>query len=565
MLDTLNVTQEQETSVASLPPLIDHPLYRQVETYIKQGNWQVALVPLTELLTLYPQDDHLQEIAASVRTRNALLGFDQESVSVKPDKGRAGKLKVLVVSLLILLGLCVIVGGGGIFFSGWILPQWQTQRQEARINQLHGEAENALASGDYDRAVLAYNGILELQPDDSRALEGLEQANQLRATASLYSEAIIEMEAHHWDNALALLQQLETQQPNYGDVAERIDFIQAQQELTQVFTEAEVAFNENNYELAIEKYQQLQTMDYGFQSDTVQKHLFLSYLQLGLAQEAAAGRNPKKLEEVLNILEKALVLRPKDSQVRGESQLIEFYLSGLAEFEAGDWSQAIADLAPVYEARPDFADGSAGEMLYAAYLSRGDELFADEQFEEALTAYEQADSIKGVNKFDLESKIVLTQNILTAPTPTPTPEAGQVIPAGFSGTGGGAGSPAPTATPLPLPFTLKGMSVRNNCSGFGYIHGVVWTAYNMPLAGVQVQAINTTTGLEPLVSNPTNGDGIYQIILNGDQIEGLWTVQVLDETGQPVSQAWGQHLGGECQNGAQELKVDWQRGLQIGE
>jgi hypothetical protein len=77
-----------------------------------------------------------------------------------------------------------------------------------------------------------------------------------------------------------------------------------------------------------------------------------------------------------------------------------------------------------------------------------------------------------------------------------------------------------------------------------------------------VHAFNETKGLGPLVSNPTNGDGIYQIIIGGDQIEGLWSVQIF-ENGQPVSHAWGQRLGGECVNGAQELKVDWQRELQL--
>ena len=62
-----------------------------------------------------------------------------------------------------------------------------------------------------------------------------------------------------------------------------------------------------------------------------------------------------------------------------------------------------------------------------------------------------------------------------------------------------------------------------------------------------------------------NSDGIYQIILNGDQIPGLWMVQILDDNGQPISEAWGQHLGGECLNGAQELKTDWQRALLVGE
>jgi hypothetical protein len=49
-------------------------------------------------------------------------------------------------------------------------------------------------------------------------------------------------------------------------------------------------------------------------------------------------------------------------------------------------------------------------------------------------------------------------------------------------------------------------------------------------------------------------------VLEKDQIDGLWVVQVL-ENGQVASQAWGQHIGGGCTNGAQELKVDWQRVL----
>ncbi len=80
----------------------------------------------------------------------------------------------------------------------------------------------------------------------------------------------------------------------------------------------------------------------------------------------------------------------------------------------------------------------------------------------------------------------------------------------------------------------------------------------MPMSGITVKAVNTTTGQGPFISIPTNEDGIYQIRLEKDQIEGLWAVQVF-ENGQPASQAWGQRLGGGCVNGAQELKVDWQR------
>ena len=129
-------------------------------------------------------------------------------------------LRLALLGVAILVLLCVIAGGGLLAWR-WMAPQLQSQRQEARVAELNEEAQNALSSGDYDRAVMAYNSILEIQPDNEKALRGLEQAYKLRTTASIYSEAIIEMEAHHWENALALLQQIEAEHPGYRDVGQR--------------------------------------------------------------------------------------------------------------------------------------------------------------------------------------------------------------------------------------------------------------------------------------------------------------------------------------------------------
>jgi hypothetical protein len=391
-------------------------------------------------------------------------------------------------------------------------------------------------------------------------LEGLDQTNQLRAIISLYSEAVAEMEAYHWENALSLLQQVQAKQPGYRDVNDRIKFVQQQQDLSNLFSEAEITFNQGNYELAVEKYEALQSLDSNFQSDIVKNHLFLSYLQLGLAEEEAAGSDPQRLQVALDTLEKALALRPEDSQAKGESIFLSSYLSGLDELSIKNWSEAVYYLAPVYEARFDFANGGVGRSLYEAYVGWGDELFADQQFQESLAKYQEARLIRGVNTSNLDDKIALVGQTLVTPTPEPTPAAPAVASGG--GSAAAAPVPTPTATPVPWPYTLTTMSVRSNCSGSGYIHGVVWSAYNLPMAGVVVQAINTTTGLGPIVSSPTNADGIYQIIVNSDQVEGLWMVQIL-ENGQPASLGWGQRLGGGCVNGAQELKTDWQRGLEL--
>ncbi len=536
----------------------DHPVYKLVETAIEQGEWHAAQAPIAELLGLYPDDDDLQELAAAVRARTALLGTAPEVVPAPTRSPIVSRGLKLIIPIVILIALLCMAVGAFVTFRWWIIPQATMQRQQARVDQLRQEAQAAMTSGDYERAVLAFNELLQILPDDRQALDGLKQANEIRGVVSLYSEAIAEMTAHHWDNALSLLQQIEGEQSGYRDVADRIGFVQKQQELSDRFSKAEAAFDQDNYELAVKEYEALQSVDYSFQSETVQKRLFFSYLQLGLAEEKAAGSDPQGLRAALNKFDRALSLRPEDSQAKGESKLLRSYLAGLDEFNDGNWPEVVSLLMSVYEARPDFANGSASQLLYNAYVAWGDELFADSQFEQAQAKYREARLIQSVDSSKLDVKIALVREALITPTPEPTPTAAAVASRGA----GSISAPAPTPTPELFPYTLTGMSIRNNCSGHGYIHGVVWNAYNLPLAGVTVQAINTSSGLGPIISNPTNIDGIYQIVLNEDQIEGLWAVQVL-ENGQPVSQPWGQRLGGGCINGAQELKIDWQRALQL--
>jgi len=553
-MDALVISDVTEQPVTLPPQPTDHPLYQDVETLINQGNWRAAKSPLAELMTLYPDDTYLQEIAASVNARSALLEYTPQATPARSSiLARSLRFIIPGVIVIALLGLVVVAL---LALQVWILPQAKAQRQEAQLIQIKQEAQTALASGDYDRAVLAYTELLDLLPEDPQATDGLAQANLLRATVSLYTEAIAEMEAHHWENTLTLLEQIQVEQPGYRDVEDRIAFVQTQQDLSTRFSKAEAAFERGYYELAIQEYEALQSADYGFQRQAVQDHLFLSYLQMGLAQEAAAGNDTEQLQIALDKLEKALALRPEDSQAKGESQLLRLYITGLGEFEAGNWSQAITDLTPVYEARPDFADGGASQHLYEARVAWGDELLAEEQIEQALANYEEARLINGVDATGLGQKLAAAKAMLA--TPTPSPEPTQAV----SAAAPAQANPAPTPTPRPLPFTLKGMSVRGNCNGFGYIHGIVWSTYDLPMAGVSVQAFNTTTGVGPFVSIPTNEDGIYQIVLEKDQIEGLWAVQVL-ENDQAASQPWGQRLGGGCVNGAQELKIDWQRTFEI--
>jgi len=114
--------------------------------------------------------------------------------------------------------------------------------------------------------------------------------------------------------------------------------------------------------------------------------------------------------------------------------------------------------------------------------------------------------------------------------------------------------PAATATPIP-PYRLDGMWAGPNCGWFGF-HGVIRGANNLPLAGVRVRVWRE--GGPEIISDGSNGDGIYQIPISGEDATGRWWVQVLEHD-QPASTAVGVDLGGGCAYGIQEVKVDWSR------
>ena len=111
-----------------------------------------------------------------------------------------------------------------------------------------------------------------------------------------------------------------------------------------------------------------------------------------------------------------------------------------------------------------------------------------------------------------------------------------------------------TATPVP-PYTFVQMQVGPNCSWFGF-HGIIWGANNLPVSGVQVKVWNESGWAT--VSAPSDANGVYQVPISGDLATGRWWLQVW-ENGAPASEQLGVDMGGGCQNGIQEVKMDWRR------
>jgi hypothetical protein len=158
-----------------------------------------------------------------------------------------------------------------------------------------------------------------------------------------------------------------------------------------------------------------------------------------------------------------------------------------------------------------------------------------------------------------------TATVTRTPTPTFTPSSTATSTATATLTPTATAVPPtatrrPPATPPPtptaqLPFQFDRMAVGSNCGWFGF-HGVIWGANGLPLSGIPVKVRNEK-GWEA-VSLPTDVNGIYQVPISGDLATGRWWVQVWVSSA-PASEPMGADMGGGCENGVQEVKIDWRR------
>jgi tetratricopeptide (TPR) repeat protein len=88
------------------------------------------------------------------------------------------------------------------------------------------------------------------------------------------------------------------------------------------------------------------------------------------------------------------------------------------EFGEDNWEGARDNILPIYDADPGYAKGTAGQILYEAYIYIGDRQLDNEQYDEALLSFENAESIAIESQyftlqiFEAKRKIAFTLGLL---------------------------------------------------------------------------------------------------------------------------------------------------------
>jgi lipoprotein-anchoring transpeptidase ErfK/SrfK len=178
------------------------------------------------------------------------------------------------------------------------------------------------------------------------------------------------------------------------------------------------AIAEARWEDAIALLQKMRALDP--ENLALRQQLASVYFQLALDR-----RDRRELEGAIVALDESLSLSPDDAVVQRERRVVEAYLQGVRQHQAGNWATAVEALAAVRHEIPTYLD--TVDLLYDSDYNLGLSLQTAGDLLGAQKAFEAAVALKpseplARQKADAVAWLLRPATPTPVPTPTPTPD-----------------------------------------------------------------------------------------------------------------------------------------------
>ena len=434
---------EEETYLKS-------PLFQDAMDHFRVGKWAEGFTKLGEVEKNHPMEPDLRALRQEMEVRSRITEYEIE----ENKRQRVQQLRKYGARFFLALGLLVGVFFAISTYSGWIQGQIAIAQTELSVNMLQAEltvefrnAQQLIIAGKSDEALAAYENIKTKNPGFPGLSEAIAQAQALKDVEVQYTQAMDLLQLGDTAQALYLLQEISRKMPNYRDVSMQVKSLQTQTELTSVLQQADRAFTEGQYEDALAGFESLRLMDPSYQTGHVEEYLFQSYIKAAesllaspvpsletlkkiddyfskalalrpLDREALASRTQvrlviedsmigdylKQAQEVLvsapdsmeaqksaeQYLGLALAVRPNDPEILIQFQLAQAYIQAVNSFASSKWDVVIEQLEYVIEQQAGYANGTAIQTLFDAYIARGSDYIAAGEYPQALDDFQRS-------------------------------------------------------------------------------------------------------------------------------------------------------------------------------
>ena len=426
------------------------PLYKQALLDFQTGKWEEGLSGLADVEKKYPLEIELRALRLEMQVRARIDDYEiEETKTRKTQRWRRIGIRVGLVALVVVLVFAAVAT-----YSGWMQQQLQsaqnTFNSQVRQTELAVQFINAqqlLQAGQTSQALLILEQIAQADPNYPGLSEARAKAEAQQALEDQYRQAMEMLAAGNAQNALETLRVIDAQSPQFRDVSIQIQSLETQTELEGYAAQADLAVEEQRWEDAIAGYESIRLINPEFNSAHIESQLFQAYIQAAEAvlnepvpslealqvadgyfsqalvlrpqdrdaisartavrstieermvdgyirdAQAALVENPDSLSALAvaeNYFSLALGLRPNDPRVLIQFQLARDYLAAVESFASGDYDAVIDSLEYVVGQDPDYADGTARQTLYEAYVARGQAALAVGDYALAIWDFQSA-------------------------------------------------------------------------------------------------------------------------------------------------------------------------------
>jgi len=380
----------------SVDSFFQHPLYHLAAEHFQKGEWKSGLLEVERLMKFFPSEQALRALRNEFLFKERLDGAEVSDRAIEGRLQLRRTLQNVAIATAVIAAAFLAIGS----YSSWVGQQLtaaservQHEVQVALLVAKRTDAEALIEVGRLDEAEVVLGEIAQLDPGFAGLMALRSELASERELAGLYQQAMQQIEAADWLAARASLEQLAAQQPNYRDLEVQLSYIDRQTLVGNLLSEGQAAIAQGDWQRAVTTFETVRTLHPDHEPEYVEAQLFDSYVNAGRSVLVGQEDSLTALEQAEGYLRKALALRPQDAAIKREREFAGLFLKAQNDFDQGNWGQVIDALGLVVEADPIYAQGTARQTLYDAYVARGEEQLSRHLYQGALDDFGRAVAI----------------------------------------------------------------------------------------------------------------------------------------------------------------------------
>jgi tetratricopeptide (TPR) repeat protein len=424
--------------------------YIEAVQSFQTGDWKTGLVKLKGLLDSYPYSSELRSMFLEMQLRAKVDVYEREDS--RADIRKIVTRVLLITAGIVLVSFMGLWGFQS--STEVISAQWQAamariaeQSEDIELQMKFANAQRLMSAYYLPEARDLFLDVKAEQHDYPGVDIFLANIVRLETLQSEYDNAVALAAEGREREALGLFQWVNEQEPNFRFVESQIERLDRKIQMDEVIARADRAYNERRWDAAIAGYINLKEVDPRFRPIYVEEQLFNSYLYAAETVLDNPTGTLADLKMANDYFSEALKLRPQDrkilrsrAEIRATLEDRQFYsyleqaenllldnrdsLAALEEaeklyaaaaalhrddgrvqilrdlasrfltaqdsFNNARWSAVIEDMSYVVGIQKDYANGTARQTLYEAYLARADSQMASGLHEAAIEDYRAA-------------------------------------------------------------------------------------------------------------------------------------------------------------------------------